>query len=58
MHDQKLLYDLQTQNAFLNMKLDEFIEGTAKSNNSTNNQVRQSRGTNVFILLSRINPIR
>jgi hypothetical protein len=48
MHDQKLLYDLQTQNAFLNMKLDEFIEGTAKSNNSTNNQVRQSRGTNVY----------
>jgi len=57
MHDQKLLYDLQTQNAFLNMKLDEFIEGTAKSNSSTNNQVRQSRGTNVFILLCRINPI-
>lgn len=48
MHDQKLLYDLQTQNAFLNMKLNEILEGSSKSNTPLNNLSKQTKGVNVF----------
>ena len=48
MHDQKIISDLQTQNAFLNMKLSDLTEISSNSNRANNH--RQNMNNNLTVI--------
>lgn len=56
MQDQKIINDLQTQNVFLHMKLNEYIEGSSNNNNNVRSNHRATQiNVNLFLFRKKLN---